>query len=140
MQHTKRYTCIISSVGMIILLIAAYFFDNWSYALKHGSFESVKLYLWLIPILSLLLATGFLVLFWFVVCQGKRSFVICILFAAVGISMMMVPTLAYTFGWARYLPLFMEWPGYGRWFFLAASAILAAIGVLGILLPKQRAE
>ena len=121
---------------MIILLVAAYFLDNWSYALKH-SFKPVILYLWLMPIMSVLLAMGFLILFWFVICQGKRNLVIYILFATAGICMMMISTLAYTFAWVKYIPLFMDWSGYGRWFFFATSAMLAAIGIIGILLPKQ---
>jgi len=82
---------------------------------------------------------GFLILFWFVLCKEKRNFVFSVLLAGVGICMMMITTLAYTFGGVRFIPLFMDWSS-DRGFFFAASVMLAAIGVLGILLPKQRLD
>ena len=141
MKLTKRYADIISLFGMIILLAAAYFSDNLVYELRRiflPNTHQLLLYLWLVPILSLVLAICLLILFQFTVFQEKRNILISVLFIVVGICSTFYTTLHYGLGWGPSIPLFMNWAGYGRLFFFVTSTLVTAIGVLSLVLPKQR--
>ncbi len=144
MQLAKRYAGIISVGSMIILLAAAYFFDNL-FDVRHNPnpsgnvyFKLVSLRMWFIPIWFLVLAICLLLLFWFVIYQGKHNIVISVLFIVVGICILFLPPLRYSGWWSLPFPPFMNWLGYDRRFLLSASALVAAIGLLGLVFPRQR--
>lgn len=143
MQLAKRYAGIISVGSMIILLVAAYFFDNLfdvQHNLNRGNvyLKLVSLRMWLVPIWSLVLAICLLLLFWFVIYRGKRNVAISVLFIAVGICILFLPPLIYSGWWFVPFPPFINWLGYPRWFLLGTSAFVAAIGLLGLVFPRQR--
>ena len=144
MQLAKRYTSLISVGSMIILLVAAYFFDNLV-DVRHNPnpsgnfyFKLVSLRMWLIPIWFFVLAICLLFLFWFVIYQGKRNFIISMLFMVVGICILFLPPLSYSGWWSIPFPAFMNWLGYDRRFLLSTSALVAAIGGVGLVFPRQR--
>ncbi|SRR6266498_1871098 len=145
MQLAKRYAGIMSVGSMIILLIAAYFFDNRIHALRRHSnlngdvyFKRVLLSMWFAPILFLALAICLLLLFWFVVYQGKRNVVILVFFIAIGIGILFIPPLSYSGWWPISVPYFLNWPGNDGWFLLGTSTFVVAIGVMGLVLPKEK--
>jgi len=145
MQLSKRYAGIVSVGGLTILLIAAYFFDNLVQALRRHSnlsgdvyFQRVLFSMWFIPILFLILAIGSLLLFWFVVCQGKRNTAILILFIVIGVCILFIPPLSYSRWWHISIPYFLNWPGKDGWFLPCISAFIVAIGIMGMAFPKEK--
>ncbi len=145
MQLTKRYAGTISVGSMAILLVAAYFFDNWIHGLRRHSnlngdvyFQRVLLSMWFIPILFLVLAICLLLLFWFVVHQGERDIAILVFFIAIGIGILFIPPLRYSRWWPAPIPYFLDWPGNDRWFLPGTSAFVTVIGVMGIVFPKEK--
>jgi len=144
MQLAKRYAGIISVGSMIILLAAAYFFDNL-FDVRHNAnpsgnfyFKLVSLRMWFIPIWFLVLGICLLLLFWFVIYQGKRNIAISMFFIVVGICILFLPPLIYSGWWSAPLPPFMNWLGRDRWFLLSTSAFVTAIGLLGLVFPRHR--
>jgi MFS family permease len=145
MQFAKRYAGFVSIASMIILLLAAYFFDNLVHALRRHSnlsadvyFQRVLLSMWFIPILFLVLAIGSLLLFWFVVREGHRKITILALFIAIGLCILFIPPLSYSRWWPVSIPYFLNWPDKDEWFLPGISAFIVAIGIMGILFPKEK--
>ncbi len=121
---------------MIILLAAAYFLENLIDTLRLGPMMAQGprlLYLISVPIAFLVLAMVLLLLFRFAFGQEKRNRFISVFFIVVGIGLAFYPTFHYGLGWGPRVPLFMDWVGYKRPFFLTASIFVSAIGVLSLV-------
>jgi hypothetical protein len=146
MPQTKRKTAIIALVSMVSLLGAGYLLDVWSDSLKHKfitfeySFTLFYLYLWLIPFLFLGMVIGAFVLFRFIIQKENRSQVLFILFTVVGLFSMLIPALALALGVPKVVLSVMNWLTYNSWFFLVASVLVAAIGILGLVFSRRNAE
>ncbi len=111
MRLTRRSTDLLSLIGMIVLLLAATFFDDLVNKLRSAPILDMtprRLYLWLVPFAFLVLAVGLLLLFWFTFHQEKRNIYISVFFIVIGIGLSFFPTLHYGLGWGPRIPLFMD--------------------------------
>lgn len=126
-------------LSMFALLIAANFFDKgseWLKEIAETTLESqyFQLRLWFVPVAILLFAIGWLVLFRFMMKHKNKAS--AVLFLATGICILFYPSIGMTFYITQKIGISVNYFGNSMLFY--SSAIVAAIGIIGLLISVDR--
>jgi hypothetical protein len=141
MNRKYNYSGGLSAVGLLIALGMARGFDTFISFLQQRNAETFFLpfvILWSYALLTLLLATILLLLFWFVFSRASRNIWIALFYLLIGLFIVSYPTLYFT-------PIFCCLPPIFETFFLPAQTIMfysggfiAIIGLFALILPRGK--
>jgi len=99
MKITDYRNHIIAVLGMLILLVLAYLFENWQDWIRESATTTLEnkyfyLRLWSVPVAALLFSGCWLILFRFMI--KLNSAVVALIYLLVGLSILFYPTIAMT--------------------------------------------
>jgi len=126
---------IILVMSVFALLIAAHYFDIWQDWLKENAASTFELQyyfqirLWSVPVLTFLVAVGWLVVFRFMIAQKNK--IIAALFLGMGICILFYPPIGMTFYITSKVGISMNYFGDSMLFY--SGALVAAMGLMGLL-------
>ena len=131
---------VVSIIGLIVVLGAAWGFDRWIEFLDHRNAQTFSLVwaiLWSYPLIALLLAALLLLLAWFVLSQAPRNVWISLVFLIVGLIIVSYPTLIFTPALCCWVPYIGPLQLARTLYLFSSGGFVAIIGLFGLILPHK---
>lgn len=127
----KNISMLVSFIVMVLFLGSAYAIDIWLTELKAAPFgNSPFLVLWVSFIGRLLIALGFMGLFWYMLTNRHAGRFLPAVFIILGILILSSPILYLTA--SRFVPIILPTS-----MLYTAGALSAACGILVLLIPEK---
>ena len=139
MKITDYRNHIIAVLGMLILLVLAYLFENWQDWIRESATTTLEnkyfyLRLWSVPIAALLFSGCWLILFRFMI--KLNSAVVALIYLLVGLSILFYPTIAMTLHVLTKIGFSVDYFAGSVYFY--SSALVAAMGIIGLFLKIRK--
>lgn len=144
-RRSASLSIIVSVVGLIAVLGAAWGFDAWMrFLMKDNaitfSLSGTYAILWSFPPISLCLAALLIFLFWFTVVQASRKVWISLLYLLVGAFIVLYPALYMTPAIGPWLPEIRPLELNNTNYLLTAGGFVAITGLSGLILPRKNRD
>ncbi len=138
MAQRSRSTQIVPLAGMVIALLLAFGLDRVILLLREENARALTAgyaLLWTYVLANLVLAICLLMLFWIIAARGERSKLVAVIFLIVGIPVLFAPVIYFTPAFAGLNLTDYLLPDT---LLYQAGVFMAAIGLLSLILPRQK--
>jgi hypothetical protein len=133
-NQERRLKVAVSLVGMVITLVTAFAFDYWLAILEARASRTfdVTPVVWVVISSHLVLSGMSLALAWYVLCRGRPSRLIAIIFLFVGLAITLYPAMALATELLD-IPFSLRWALSPDSRFVYVSAFIGVLGIASLI-------